>query len=297
MSSAEIAAGHHALTSQEYISHHLTNLTLGVHPEHGLSLAHSAQEAKEMGFWAIHLDTMFWSILLGWLAFSFFRRVAERATAGVPDGAQNFVEGIVDFIDENVRGSFSGRNPLVAPLALTIFVWVFLMNLMDLLPVDLIPWMFGWVMTLFGFDAPPHGLFLRVVPTTDPNTTFGMALVVFGMVLYYSVKIKGVGGFLGELTLQPFGKWGLPANILLQAIELLSKPVTLALRLFGNMYAGEMIFILIALMYGHGAVLNLTAGASQLIWAIYHILIISLQAFIFMVLTVVYLDQASQEHH
>jgi F-type H+-transporting ATPase subunit a len=294
MSSAETAT-EHALTAQGYIQHHLTNLTLGFHPQHGLSFAHDQAGAAAMGFWAINVDTMFFSILLGWLALRFFRRVAERATAGVPGDAQNFVEATVEFVDENVRGSFSGRNPMVGPLALTIFVWVFLMNLMDLIPVDLLPWLFGQFMSLFGAD--PHHVFLRVVPTTDPNTTFGMALVVFGLVLYYSFKIKGVGGFLGELAFQPFGKWGLPANLILEGISLLSKPVSLALRLFGNMYAGEMIFILIALMYGGGLVLGITGGLAQFAWAVFHILIITLQAFIFMVLTIVYLDMAHQAHH
>ena len=303
------------LTSQGYIHHHLTHLTLGFLPAdkveaiasraheaaaaHGPFSAHifarSSEEAAAMGFWSIHLDTMFFSILLGWLAFSFFRKVAERATVGVPDGAQNFVEWLVDFIDENVRGSFTGRNPMVAPLALTIFVWVFLMNAMDLLPVDLLPWLFGIFMSLFGAD--PHHVFLRVVPTADPNTTFAMALMVFFTVLYYSFKMKGVGGFLGELTLQPFGVWGMPANIILEGISLLSKPISLALRLFGNMYAGEMIFILIALMYGGGTLMAVSAGGLQLVWALFHILIITLQAFIFMVLTVVYLDMAHQTHH
>ncbi|MBK1721803.1 F0F1 ATP synthase subunit A [Thiocystis violacea] len=289
MSSAE------TLTSQQYIQHHLTNLTLGFHPEHGLGFAHDSAEAAEMGFWAINVDTMFFSILLGSVFIWLFRKVAESATAGVPGGAQNFVEWIVDFVEENVRGSFSGKNPMVAPLALTIFVWVFLMNLMDLLPVDLIPHLFGQLMAVFGAD--PHHVYLKVVPTTDPNATFGMALMVFFMVLYYSVKMKGVGGFLGELTLQPFGKWGMPANLILEGISLLSKPVSLALRLFGNMYAGEMIFILIALLYGGGVVLDGTAGVLQFVWAVFHILIITLQAFIFMVLTIVYLDMAHQEHH
>jgi len=275
------------LTAQEYITHHLTNLTLGVHPEHGFGLAHSSEEAAEMGFWAVHVDTMFFSLLLGSLFLWFFKRVADRATADEPGAAQNFVEWIVDFVEDNVRGSFSGTNPLIAPLALTIFVWVFLMNVMDLIPVDLLPWIAGHL-------GVHH---LKVVPTTDPNATFGMSIMVFILTIYYSIKMKGRGGFGRELTLQPFGLWGLPANLLLQAIEVLSKPVTLSLRLFGNMYAGEMIFILIALMYGHGLVLDLTGGVSQLLWAIYHILIITLQAFIFMVLTIVYLDQASQEHH
>ena len=297
MSSAE------TLTAQGYIQHHLTNLTLGylpqanaIDPDHyGLVFARSTQEMSAMGFWALNIDTIAVSVLLGWLFVKFFRRVAENATAGVPGTAQNFVEWLVDFVDENVRGSFTGKNPLVAPLALTIFVWIFLMNAMDLLPVDLLPWMFGQLMSVFGAD--PHHVFLRVVPTTDPNTTFAMAIVVFAMVLYYSVKMKGPLGFAGELTLQPFGVWGMPANLILEGISLLSKPVSLALRLFGNMYAGEMIFILIALMYGGGWVLGVTGGALQFVWAVFHILIITLQAFIFMVLTIVYLDMAHQTHH
>ena len=275
------------LTSQEYIQHHLTNLTLGMHPEHGLSFAHDAADAASMGFWAINVDTIAVSILLGVLFAWFFKKVADGVTSGVPGPAQNFVEWVVDFVEENVRGSFSGKNPMVAPLALTIFCWILLMNIMDLLPVDLLPWLAGMI-------GVSH---LKVVPTTDPNTTFGMALMVFGLVLYYSFKIKGVSGFVGELTLQPFGKWGMPANLVLEGISLISKPVSLALRLFGNMYAGEMIFILIAIMYGGGVVMGATAGILQFVWAVFHILIITLQAFIFMVLTIVYLDMAHQEHH
>ena len=280
-------ASSETLTSTEYIRHHLTNLTFGYHPEQGLGFAHSMEEATAMGFWAINVDTMFFSLLLGGLFIWFFYGVAQRVTADIPDGRQNFAEWIVEFVDENVRGSFSGHNPLVAPLALTIFVWVFLMNLMDLIPVDLVP----WLASLIGIH------FLKIVPTTDPNATFGMALVVFMLVLYYSVKIKGVGGFLGELTLHPFGKWGMPFNLVLEGISLLSKPVSLALRLFGNMYAGEMIFILIAIMYSGGVVLAITGLFAQLAWAIFHILIITLQAFIFMVLTIVYLDMAHQKDH
>jgi F-type H+-transporting ATPase subunit a len=150
-------------------------------------------------------------------------------------------------------------------------------------------------MALFGAD--PHHIYMKVVPTTDPNATFGMSLMVFVLVLYYSFKVKGVGGFVGELTLQPFGKFGIPANFLLESINLFSKPLSLSLRLFGNLYAGEMIFILIALMYGHNLLLDLSGGLLQIAWAIFHILIITLQAFIFMVLTIVYLDMAHQEHH
>lgn len=282
-----------ALTSSEYIKHHLTNLTFGQHPDGGWGMAHSAAEAKEMGFWAIHLDTMFWSILLAVLFLYFFSKAAKTATQGVPDGLQNFVEWIVEFIDSSVRGSFSARNSLVAPLALTIFVWIFLQNLMDLVPVDVIPYITG----LLGIH------FMKVVPSTDPNATFGMAIGVFLLVLFYSIKIKGIGGFVGELTLQPFSSKNpvvnllfIPVNFILEFVSLIAKPISLALRLFGNMYAGEMIFILIAIMYNAGLVLGLFGGVLQLGWAIFHILIITLQAFIFMTLTIVYLDMAHHEH-
>ncbi len=275
------------LTSSEYIKHHLQNLTYGRKADGTLGIAQSPAEAKEMGFWAINVDTMAFSLGLGLLFIFLFSRIAKRATAGVPSGAQNFVEWIVDFINSSVRGSFSGKNLWIGPLSLTIFVWILLMNLMDLVPIDLLP----FVAHLGG--AP----YFKVVPTTDPNATFGMATAVFLMIIYYSIKSKGVGGFARELTLQPFGKWGLPANIFLEGVNLIAKPVSLALRLFGNLYAGEMIFILIALMYGAGLVLGTFAGVLQLAWAIFHILIVTLQAFIFMTLTIVYLDMAHQEHH
>jgi F-type H+-transporting ATPase subunit a len=169
------------------------------------------------------------------------------------------------------------------------------MNLMALVTVDLIPRIAQESGAAFGAD--PHQVYFKVVPTTDPNITFGMALGIFILMLYYSIKIKGLGGFFGELAFQPFGKWGMPANLLLEGISLISKPVSLALRLFGNLYAGEMIFILIALLYSGGIVWGTLGGALQLGWAIFHILIIFLQAFIFMVLTIVYLDMAHQEHH
>jgi F-type H+-transporting ATPase subunit a len=284
------------LTSSEYIRHHLTNLTYGKFPDGHWGLAHSAEEAKEMGFWAIHVDTMFWSIALGVIFLFLFMKAARVATSGVPGGLQNFAEWIVEFIDTSVRGSFSGKNDLVAPLALTIFMWILLMNVMDLVPVDLIPFIVG-----------DSGLgivhFMKVVPSTDPNATFGMAIGVFVLVLYYSIKIKGIGGFVGELTLQPFTAKNpvinvifIPINFLLEFVSLVAKPISLSLRLFGNMYAGEMIFILIAIMYNAGVVLGLFGGALQLGWAIFHILIITLQAFIFMTLTIVYLDMAHHEH-
>jgi F-type H+-transporting ATPase subunit a len=276
-----------ALTSSEYIKHHLQNLTFGHLPDGSLGLAHSAAEAKAMGFWALNVDTMGFSILLGVVFLALFHKVARTATTGVPSGVQNFVEWIVDFIDDSVRGSFSSKNDVVAPLALTIFIWIFLMNFMDLMAIDMFPQLAHAV----------HLPFMKVVPSTDPNATFGMSIAVFVMVIYYSIKMKGAGGFLAELTLQPFGKWGLPVNIFLEGVNLIAKPVSLALRLFGNMYAGEMIFILIAVMYGAGAILGPFAGVLQLGWSIFHILIITLQAFIFMTLTIVYLDMAHQTHH
>jgi F-type H+-transporting ATPase subunit a len=279
-------ASSESITSGEYIKHHLTNLTFGNHPEQGWTIAHSSEEAAEMGFWAIHVDTMFFSILLGCAFLYLFHRVAKNASADVPGRMQNFVESVVEFVRDNVSGTSCESNPMVAPLALTIFIWVFLMNLMDLVPVDLLPWLAGL--------AGVH--YLKVVPTTDPNATFGLSLMVFLLIIYYSIKIKGMSGFVGELTLQPFGKWGLPANLVLESINLLAKPLSLSLRLFGNLYAGEMIFILIALMYSGGLIMGAAGGLLQLVWAIFHILIITLQAFIFMVLTVVYLSMAHEDH-
>ncbi len=282
------------LTSSEYIKHHLQNLTFGKLPDGTWGIAHSAEQAKEMGFWAFNLDSLGVSVVLGLFFLFLFRVAAKRATTGVPGGLQNFVEWVVEFVDGVVKGSFTGRNPLVAPLALTIFFWVFLMNFMDLISIDYGP-----------EAAKATGLhFFKLVPSTDPNITFGMSLAVFALVLYYSVKIKGLGGFLGELTMQPFQAKSLPMkivflpiNLFLETVNLISKPISLALRLFGNMYAGEMIFILIAVMYGAGWLFGSLAGLLQIGWAIFHILIITLQAFIFMTLTVVYLDMAHQEHH
>lgn len=280
-------------TSSEYIKHHLQNLTYGQLPDGSWGIAHSAAEAKAMGFWSIQLDTLGVSLVLGSLFLFLFSRAAKHATAGIPAGLQNFVEWIVEFIDTSVRGSFSAKNAVIAPLALTIFLWVFLMNLMDLVPID-----------ASSKVAHAAGLpFFKLVPTTDPNATFGMALGVFALILYYSIKIKGVGGFIGELTMQPFQskhlylKIGfLPINLFLETVNLIAKPISLSLRLFGNMYAGEMIFILIAVMYGAGLWFGVGAGVLQLGWAIFHILIITLQAFIFMTLTIVYLEMAHHHH-
>ena len=281
------------LTQTEYIKHHLTNLTFGRHPDGGWGFAENAAAAKEMGFMAIHVDTMLWSVLLGAVFLLLFRRAAKTVTAGAPGAWQNFVEWVVEFIDTSVRGSFSGKNDMVAPLALTLFAWILLMNVMDLVPVDWIPHL-----------AQVMGVgYMKVVPTTDPNATFGMSIAVFLLVLFYSVKVKGAGGFVAELTMQPFQSGNilgklilLPVNLFLEGVSLLAKPVSLALRLFGNLYAGEMIFILIALMYGGNIILSVFGGVLQWAWAVFHVLIVLLQAFIFMTLTIVYLDMAHRHH-
>ena len=300
MASEAVESGTSA--ASEYIKHHLTNLTYGKYPDGHWGLAHSAEEASDMGFMAIHVDTMFFSIFLGAMFLFLFSRVAANMSVGVPGKMQNAIEAIIDFIDDTVKGSFSGNNPNIAPLALTVFVWILLMNTMDLIPVDVLP-MIGQLMGIH---------YLKVVPTTDPNATFGLAIGVFMLMIYYSIKIKGIGGFLGELTMQPFAAKGLAGkvillipNFFLEFVSLISKPLSHSLRLFGNLYAGEVIFILIALLYANtvsdlasfgGIFWTLFGGLLQWVWAVFHILIIVLQAFIFMVLTVVYMDMAYTEH-
>jgi F-type H+-transporting ATPase subunit a len=337
----------------------LQNLTYGQHPDGTWGFAHSAQEAAEMGFWAFHADTMFWSLVLGALFLLLFHRVAKQANSGVPSRFQAFIEIIVEFVDNSVREAFHGTSKFIAPLALTLFVWIFFMNFMDLIPVDWLPWVAGQGGAAF-FGVDPAHVYQKVVPTTDVNATMGMAITVFILILFYSIKIKGVGGFIAELTGQPFAAKGpvgkaiffLP-NLALELVGLLAKPVSLGLRLFGNLYAGELIFILIALIFtaGSGFVaaglssffgdhipawfwivatatvfttlwLNLKGRIStrntlwlllaemllvgglaflggQLMhfgWAVFHLLVITLQAFIFMMLTIVYLSMA-HEHH
>ncbi len=277
-----------ASSTAEYIQHHLTNLTYGRFPDGTWGFAHNAEEAASMGFMSINVDSMGWSIGLGLIFAFLFRRAAATATSGVPGGWQNFVEMIVDFIDETTNDIFHHKNDLIAPLALTIFVWVFLMNLMDLIPVD-------WIPELAFLLGASH---MKIVPTTDPNITMAMALTVFALILYYSIKCKGGLGFLKELSFHPFPPILAPVNFLLEGVTLIAKPLSLGLRLFGNMYAGEMIFILIALMFGAGAVYFIFGGVLQWAWAVFHVLIITLQAFIFAVLTIVYLAQAHdvEEH-
>lgn len=294
-----------------YIQHHLTNLTYGKLPagyervgaegevvetlaEGSWVFARNPQEIGDMGFWALHVDSLAWAILLGGVFCLWFGLVARKATSGVPSRTQNFVEMVVEFIDNTVRDTFPYRHPMVAPLALTVFMWVFLMNAPDLLPVDWVPGLAMWL-------AGDPELYFKIVPTTDPNITLGMGFTVFFLILFFSVKQKGVMGFVRELTLQPFNstKWYInlvliPINLVLESVSLIAKPISLGLRLFGNMYAGEMIFILIAVLFGAGLFLGLLAGVMQWAWAVFHILIITLQAYIFMVLTVVYMAMAFQ---
>ena len=275
------------LTQTDYIQHHLQNLVFGNHPVNGWSIAHGSEEAAAMGFWAIHLDSMFWSIGLGLLFIWLFKKAADNVTTGVPGKLQNFVELIVEFVDTSVRETFHGKSDVVAPLALTIFVWVFLMNLMDLIPVDWIP-----------FVAQKVGIpYMKVVPSTDVNVTLGLSFGVFALMIYYSLTIKGPVGFFKELAFQPFNSPNIivqllfmPINLLLEGVALIAKPISLGLRLFGNMYAGELIFILIALL---PLAFQWTLSVP---WALFHILIITLQAFIFMMLTIVYMSMSFEAH-
>jgi F-type H+-transporting ATPase subunit a len=343
-----MAGGSENITTGEYIRHHLQNLTFGQHADGSWGLAHSAEEATAMGFWAFNVDTLFWAIVLGVAFFMLFRNVARKANSGVPTRFQSAIEMIVEFVDTSVRESFHGTSKFIAPLALTLFVWVFFMNFMDLIPVDWLPWV-----------AQQAGIhYQKVVPTTDVNATMGMAITVFILILYFSIKIKGVGGFIGELTGQPFASNSMAGkiafflpNLLLETIALLAKPVSLGLRLFGNLYAGELIFILIALIFTAGSGL-IAAGLSSIFgehipawfwvlatasvfatlwlnlkgvldnkktlwlllvemlligglaflggqlmhfaWAAFHLIIVTLQAFIFMMLTIVYLSMAHE---
>jgi F-type H+-transporting ATPase subunit a len=277
--------GHGPQTSGDYIQHHLQNLQVCKADSGEWIWNHCAGNPM-----AINVDSMFWSVLLGLVFISIFRGAAKKASAGKPGKMQAFVEIVIDFIDASVKDTFHGKSRLIAPLALTIFVWVFLMNLMDLVPVDWLP-----------MAAQSAGIpYFKVVPTTDVNITFGMSIAVFALIIFYSIRSKGLGGFIGELTLHPIAPpmkgAGLIAapfiiafNFILESVALLAKPLSLSLRLFGNMFAGELIFILIALL-----------GIWQLPlhfgWAVFHILIVTLQAFIFMMLTVVYLALAIEKH-
>ena len=265
-------------TANEYISHHLSHCTVD----------------SPLGI--IHIDSVFYSVFMAFLFLFVFYRFAKKASSGVPSKGQSFIEMIIEFVDEQVKDTYHGSSKLIAPLSLTIFIWVFLMNFMDLLPVDMLP-KAGEMMGI---------KYMRVVPSADLNITFGLSITVFLLILYYSVKIKGVVGFAKELAFQPFGKAMLPFNLLLKVIEEIAKPISLGLRLFGNLYAGELIFMIIAIFTAGGGVMYLLdlgmlpLAIGQfilgLIWALFHLIIILLQAFIFMMLTIVYLSMAHEDH-
>jgi F-type H+-transporting ATPase subunit a len=274
----------------EYIQHHLTNNSICLAPDN------VDGTCSAMNFWQLNVDTVVVSAMLGLLMILVSWRLTRNMVAGAPSGFQNFVEMILDFVRGSVKDTFPGHNPIIAPLALTIFVWVWLMNFMDLIPVDLLPWL---AQTITGDSH----MYLKVVPTTDLSTTLALALTVFALILYYNIKVKGVVGFIKMFLFHPFGKFLVPVNIVMTLIEEIAKPLSLALRLFGNMFAGELVFLLIALIGG-----TLAVGAAALFWAplqvlldfgwlIFHILVITLQAFIFMVLTIVYLGMAHTSDH
>jgi len=261
------------LTPTEYIGHHLT---------------HGTRQIGDGGFWTLHFDSITVAILLGFVGVGFIWWVVRGATSGVPNKRQAFVELLFTFVDNQAKSIFKqgDRNSFIAPAALTVFVWVLLMNAMDFLPVDII--------ALGTSKISEHGF--RIVPTADVNTTFALALTVFALMIYFSIKVKGFGGWMHELFTTPFGKWLLPLNLLFNAIEYLSKPLSHSLRLYGNMYAGELIFLLLWTWAATGILGVVFGSVFGVLWAIFHILIVALQAYIFMMLTIVYLSMA-HEHH
>jgi F-type H+-transporting ATPase subunit a len=290
---AENAAGHGGQTAGEYIVHHLTHWR-------------NKELVGPFDLSVINIDSTIFSILLGVIGCFFLWKAARKATSGVPGRFQAAVEILVEMVDAQAKGIVHNAESrkLVAPLALTVFVWIFLLNAMDLLPVDLLPAIWAAVYGAAGHD--PHHAFMRSVPTADLSVTMGLSLGVLITCLVYNVKIKGAGGWVHELFTAPFGNhWALyPFNFLMQMIEFVAKTVSHGMRLFGNMYAGELIFLLIALMGGAFASVSLGTGIALAIghiiagsaWAIFHILIITLQAFVFMMLTLVYIGQAHDHH-
>jgi len=265
-----------APSANQYITHHLTNLHVG------------------HGFWTFHLDTLIVSGLVGIVVFGLMWYAARTASAGVPGKLQAFVEIVIGMIDRQVTDTFHAKSGLVTPVAITVFVWIFCMNALDLIPVDFV----SGILRLLDVE------YFRTVPTTDPNATFAMSFSVLALIFIFNIKYKGVGGFLHEVVAVPFGPWFAPFNLALRIVEEAAKPVSLALRLFGNMFAGEVIFILIALLAGlwSGQAVVSSSGAMlghvllSVGWGIFHILIITLQAFVFMMLTIVYLSLAAESH-
>ncbi|WP_348666355.1 F0F1 ATP synthase subunit A [Arsenophonus symbiont of Ornithomya chloropus] len=266
------------MIKKNYIEHHLDNLQLDLNT---FKLIDPLNK-NELSFWTLNIDSLFFSIFLGIIFLSVFRIIAINSTSSVPNKLQTAIEIIVNFVNYFVYDIYHGKSKIIAPLALTVFVWIFMMNIMDLLPIDFLPYIGKEYLFLPA---------LRVVPTTDVNITISMAINVFVLIIFYSIKIKGLKKFIKELILQPFNHLiFIPLNLILEGISFLSKPISLSLRLFGNMYAGELIFILIAalLPWWLQWILNVP-------WAIFHILVITLQSFIFMILTIIYLSMASEK--
>jgi F-type H+-transporting ATPase subunit a len=285
---AEEHSGGHGETAGEYIQHHLTNLQVCRVDHHWVWNSAAEPAVCKGNFWTLNVDSMSWSIVLGLVFCVLFYKVSRSFTTGKPGKLQAGAEWVVGFVDDSVRSMFQGDSKLIAPLALTIVCWVFLMNLMDLIPVD-------WLPLVAGRAGVPY---FKVVPTTDVNVTFGMSISVFLLTIFYSIKIKGAIGFGKEFTFHPIAPatkgLGLIAaplviafNLVLELVSFIAKPLSLSLRLFGNMYAGELIFILIGL-------LGLYQLPLHFLWAVFHILVIALQAYIFMMLTIVYLSQAHE---
>lgn len=265
----------HELTPSSYIDHHLS---------------FNVKQVAEGDFWSVNFDTLIVSALLGLIIFGFLWWVVRGATAGVPGKRQAFIELLMEFIDDQVKGIFHGdRHKFVAPAALTVFVWVFAMNAMDFLPIDIMAWVYHHV---FGQER------FRAVPTSDVNATFALALSVWFLMIFFNVKVKGLRGWLHELFCSPFGKHPLvwPANFLLNLVEYVSKPLSHSLRLFGNLYAGEIIFLLLGMWAATGLAGTIFGALLSGGWAIFHILIVTLQAYIFMMLTVVYIAMAHESH-
>ena len=281
-------AGEHVVTSGSYITHHLGHFR-------------SSPQTSIVDFHVVNYDTIFWSVLLALVTFLLLRAAAKGATAGVPGRFQNAFESLVEMVDDQAKAIVHGNRTFIAPLALTVLVWVVLMNSMDFLPVDLFASAFRWLGVTVGGEEP-H---MRVVPTADLNGTFGMGIVVFALMIYYGIKIHGGGGFVKGLFTAPFGHH--PAlwifNLFINIIEYAARTVSLSMRLFGNMFAGELLFLLIALLgatwVGFTAQSVALAGLQVLLgtgWALFHLLIVPLQAFIFMMLTLVYIGQAHEGH-
>ena len=268
----------------QYIQHHLTNWCVGCDPE-------THRPGDLIDFSVFFVDVWFFSAALAGLVMWGAYKIGQNLDVDNPKGWQNLIEMLVEFVNGNVRDIFPTKPPaIIGPIGITIFVWVFLMNTMDLIPVDLLP----LVAALIGehiFGADPHHVYLKVVPTTNLDATFGLALSVLALIIYFNVKVRGVGGYIKMYLTQPFGVFLMPFNIILTLVEEIAKPLSLALRLFGNMYAGELIFMLIALMPWW---IQFLPGGG---WAVFHILVVSLQAFIFMMLTIVYLALVHADHH